>query len=813
MKQLNTERPILFGLLLVTLSSALFFWVPDHSDDFFSNQFFIHYGTAILYSIVLFGSYKRKVFSIFSKSMTNSQLMLLMLFNISAFSLNQDLIVFYESADWLSVLIVAENILLLMWVLTKRNLPWLHTFFLMMMPAFLLFHIHQLIIVLPASVYGFLGALFLGIGLLLFVPLFYLIAYVRLLLRWEWTRNKAILFGLSSLFFIAVPVYFVVSWGQLDTRIQSEYLKTDQPYHPTELPTWVSVAQHLDQNWLTEAYLKGDLIYQDYDLFNEFSFRNNFNERKIHDPIITLCQSIHHDPPMDENTRIKILKFLLDKRHQTAERLWRGDDLITERLTTNVELFPDERLTYSEMTLTISNQFKRWNRQEEAVYTFQLPEGGVITSLSLWVNDIEEKAILTTKSKAKEAYDTIVGRERRDPSVIYWMEGNKARIRVFPCTPEEDRKFKVGITAPLWRKDDRLIYESITFEGPDAQDARASINIVTKGVELTSEYAFAREDGFISWSGEYDPEWGFSLPVSPLTPVSFSFGKGHFELREGGISERFYDVQEVYLDLNNRWTQDEYEAVQRIFEGHIVYPHTYNQNLPRFTLFPYQQVKNPGKALIITKGGMPTPNLEDLKGSPFRDQLFANFESSRHRPLVLDIGVSPTAFNQSLKEFGVISHHQISLAQLEDFWDRQQFPDTQRNLDQVLLSRNRLAIERVDESSLPMGSDHLMRLFYYQSIMDQIGNRYFSGDEQQYIEQELTELAAVANIVTPVSSLIVLETQEDYERFDIERNKDSLGNAALNNQGAVPEPHEWALILVGCLLLIKGYFNSRKKLA
>ena len=41
--------------------------------------------------------------------------------------------------------------------------------------------------------------------------------------------------------------------------------------------------------------------------------------------------------------------------------------------------------------------------QKEAIYSFQLPEGSVATSLSLWVNGIERKGVLTTKEKAKEA--------------------------------------------------------------------------------------------------------------------------------------------------------------------------------------------------------------------------------------------------------------------------------------------------------------------------------------------------------------------------------------------------------------------------
>ncbi|OIN58588.1 hypothetical protein [Arsenicibacter rosenii] len=61
--------------------------------------------------------------------------------------------------------------------------------------------------------------------------------------------------------------------------------------------------------------------------------------------------------------------------------------------------------------------------------------------------------------------------------------------------------------------------------------------------------------------------------------------------------------------------------------------------------------------------------------------------------------------------------------------------------------------------------------------------------------------AEQANILSPVSSLIVLETEQDYNRFGIKRDQTGLDNATLKNEGAVPEPHEWAL-LIACLLCV-----------
>jgi hypothetical protein len=56
--------------------------------------------------------------------------------------------------------------------------------------------------------------------------------------------------------------------------------------------------------------------------------------------------------------------------------------------------------------------------------------------------------------------------------------------------------------------------------------------------------------------------------------------------------------------------------------------------------------------------------------------------------------------------------------------------------------------------------------------------------------------------VSPVSSLVVLETREDYKRFDIKDTDNSLKNASLNGKGAVPEPHEWALIIIAVFVIL-----------
>jgi len=89
--------------------------------------------------------------------------------------------------------------------------------------------------------------------------------------------------------------------------------------------------------------------------------------------------------------------------------------------------------------------------------------------------------------------------------------------------------------------------------------------------------------------------------------------------------------------------------------------------------------------------------------------------------------------------------------------------------------------------------DHLLRLFAYNDIMRKVAANYFTPNS---INKDIVNEAQQAYVVSPASSLIVLETQQDYQRFGITDNDNSLKNASTKSSGSVPEPREWLLILL-----------------
>jgi hypothetical protein len=70
--------------------------------------------------------------------------------------------------------------------------------------------------------------------------------------------------------------------------------------------------------------------------------------------------------------------------------------------------------------------------------------------------------------------------------------------------------------------------------------------------------------------------------------------------------------------------------------------------------------------------------------------------------------------------------------------------------------------------------------------------------------EDAVELASTYQIVTPVSAAIVLETQTQYDEFGLEKS---------NGEGvpSIPEPHEWALIIIAVALLGGAMLRKQKE--
>jgi len=221
-----------------------------------------------------------------------------------------------------------------------------------------------------------------------------------------------------------------------------------------------------------------------------------------------------------------------------------------------------------------------------------------------------------------------------------------------------------------------------------------------------------------------------------------------------------------------------------------------------FTIFPLYQIAAPSQSLLVSKSTTACPYLADLKYTEYSAKL-KNWLQNKPTLRIFNLTQNSENFApylKSLREFRTFLYAQGTVADLQQFTQAKQFIKNSENDQKVVLHNANMCIQLTNTTSTQNAPDHLLRLFAYNDIMRRIGGDFFRND---FIREDLVNIAATANVVSPVSSLIVLEKQEDYDRFDIKKSKNSLQNASHKSSGAVPEPHEWLLMgLVVAVVLV-----------
>jgi XrtN system VIT domain protein len=830
-KPFVAETNYLLGLVCLFLSFGIFMVATQtaNSPDFlFETSFLFSYMVAIFYTIWM--STRGETWLFFWKAKNRlhqpHRLLLWLIWLVSCFSFNKAFPVFHESAPWLSIAILfsAGACIAFTW---EESLPlfFRKLIFLLLGASAVLWAYYAIYLswLYPASI---IGLIFFGLSIHSFIPLILCITHFRILSqRWE-TYKIPILTG------ILLPVLFVIGyvmqWNLISKKIQS-LTNSIATQDSDDLPAWIEIGKQIDDDWITKQVMMDYLAYQTPRSDFDFLPRTlNLGNTVRHDPLVMIASLFTKKPDLSQTDRIKLLEVLNDARHYTQERLWSGNNLSTENVVTQIRIYPDFRTAYTEKTLSIANHSRSSWRQEEALYTFYLPEGSVVSSLSLWINGKEEKGYLTTQTKADSAYKTIVGVESRDPSVIHWQEGNTVKVKVFPCIAQERRKFKIGITSPLQLNGNRLTYENIYFKGPPSNEASEGIRLdFTKnvgGLKIPFEMEESGENQLIL-NRTYIPSWNLSFDAIPLSDKGFVFNSKTYQIKPFKEMSNPFSAKRIYLDVNKAWKKSEFDSVFAMAKDRAVFVYDdgmiqlSDQNKDaifarlsswNYSLFPVHAVRHDNNALLITKETHISPNVKDLQKTAFGGALRKDTLAT---PLkTFNIGNELSPYFKTLHELRIVRCEKADIGQIGAMLTKNQFPiDQQKGASNnvVRIDNAKMTISENADSVSTGAPDDIARLYAYNHMMQQIGTKYLSKDylKDSAATTGLIKEAEQANIVTPISSLIVLETAQDYKRFDIQKSKNSLDNATLKNSGAVPEPHEWVLIIIFALLV--SYYTLR----
>jgi XrtN system VIT domain protein len=825
MKSIVFKDKIYFtGLIFIIISFTVFLLrleFPMKSGFEMNGVFLVNYLLAVGYFVILLLNGRLKK----GRNGLPVILLFLVISLVSCYSLNMDVNVFDDSSLWFCIVLIfiCLNYMTFGWF---SHFPeWARIIFFAIAGLSFSVFVYLSIYLFPIYIISIPGMLLLGTSLHSYVPMLFCIYTLVLLIRAN-NRRYLIAFICATVFSFFFTTGYVVNWYRNLSPINKHFQYTSITEN-NGLPGWVDVAQHINKNETTEKILKTGITYAEVQLDGNFFWRmpqKNFGKR-IHDPLVMIsqvfCGGIHL--PIDD--RIKVLESIYDSRHEAQDRLWTGEDIRTDQVNTDIQIWPSYHLAYTEVNVILTHipkdQF--WANQQEAIYTFHLPEGGVVTSLSLWIDGREEKGMLTSKGKADSAYKTIVGQERRDPCVLHWQEGNTVSVRIFPILNGQSRKFKIGITTPLKSVNQQLQYENIYFDGPVVSDAQENISVSfkepSKNLVLPTGFQSFGKNMFRN-TGEYRPDWSLSLDALPLSDGKFQFGQYAYQMKPLVTTTENFHPGYVYLDINSSWTPEEADQLFEKLKDRKVFVSEGGDNLTevnsenheevfktlcrnQFSLFPFYKISKPEESLVITHSGSVSPVMADLKESKFLTDL-ANYFKLHPSLRVFDFGTERSPFLKSLKEFRVLSYANGSMNDLLQTLDINHFIRVEETNDSIALTDAGIMLCRKEDSLPGHAPDHLMRVFTYNHIMSEAGHSLLTGDQEP---DNIVDEAQQAYVVSPVSSLIVLETQKDYDRFKITHGDNSLGNASLHSKGSVPEPGEWMLILA--VLIICGWVYYR----
>ncbi|RYY53642.1 MAG: XrtN system VIT domain-containing protein [Chitinophagaceae bacterium] len=813
----------LTGIVLLSICTAILVLSPldpAGSGDILSPWFIVSFTIATGYFIMLWAAGRLRR----GREGLQPLILSLVCFLLSAFLLNRHMHVFQPLTGWFRLVLVTCTLNLLLYNFIEylpRPLPFIVSF--IGGVSFMTF-LYLSLYLAPVYPIGILALPVLGLSVVTFIPMLLCIYSVRLNNRLSENKPVMIRGYFAGMATIAIgAVVFLSCWTVASNRLGTTYL---HPEVQSELPAWVQVAARTAPGSMSEKILQTGI---EYDAPSPGSSILNLrsNENVKHDPLVMFAALLVPPSRIPEAEKEKILRSIHGGSHVFEDRLWSGYGLETDSVRTTVELWPAFRMAYTDllMNVNIRDDQDRFG-QREAIYTFQLPEGAVVSSLSLWIDGIEQKGLLTSQGKADTAYKTIVGVQRRDPSVVHWREGNRVSVRVFPIVHGAGRKFRIGVTSPVKETATGLDYERIEFTGPDPQAASMKTEVF-----LHSQYPLVDPAGVFAQvqAGQYragtgtGTNWQLSMVKEPIATAGFSFDGNHYQLVESPKRYAHFAPGSVCLDLNSNWTREEFDKVLAATAGKPVYTTDANHRLVRltannqealfndarllrFSLFPFHQVTDAANTIVIGKPTVISPDLQVLKETDYMRGLRQSLKNQTTKTKYFSLNDTLSPLLRSLQESRHLLVDRGTVAQLTTLIGRSEFVADPETVDRQQFGRGEYVIQRSEKPAATLAPDHLMRLYAYNHILSAV-NR--AGTDLSTPSDSILREATAANIVTPFSSLIVLETQADYDRFDIKADSNSLGNASIKSKGAVPEPHEWALIILGLGFILYIRFRHR----
>jgi hypothetical protein len=551
---------------------------------------------------------------------------------------------------------------------------------------------------------------------------------------------------------------------------------------------------------------------------------------------------VHGEPfnarpaPFERGQWSRLADFQFDDDHggtQVGGRL-KGLHMVSSRIDGSIS--GDDAVAYLEWTVEFRNSE---STDREARLQLALPPGGVVSRATLWVNGEEREAAYGGRGEVRAAYQRVAVQQRRDPLLVTSKGADRVLAQAFPVPRDGGTiKFKLGMTAPM-----ELISDSkARLTLPALVDRNFSFGADTSHsvwIEGRQALSASVPDLAASTIGERlfrlagsvnDRELSRSRPTITVdrnpnaSRLAARIGDGQVVVQEVVRGTPATAAVMLVIDGSARLADTGpklIEALDAIPLGTKVGAIIASEPTQRIALAPWSDLQKRNVTHLLRFSSF----VGGQDNAPALAEALQTLEAEPRATLLWVHGPQPVSFRDGTARLeqaaARLSHRpNVVLYSVEPgpnellpdapwAWAARSLPRTgapdadlssyfARTFGQVPAPAIRRQQAQAAEG-LAKGSDHIARLWASDRVLelmraDPTGNRAAA-----------VALATQYRLVTPVSGAVVLETKQQYD-------ESRLMPVSQATVPTVPEPHEWALLVIACASLSWWVWRRRDQL-
>ncbi|MFC4313048.1 VIT domain-containing protein [Steroidobacter flavus] len=494
-----------------------------------------------------------------------------------------------------------------------------------------------------------------------------------------------------------------------------------------------------------------------------------------------------------------------------------GLSLASSRLDGSVDA--KAALAYLEWTLVLKNDT---NAQSEARARVALPPGAVVTRLTLWVNGEEREAAFAGRGEVTAAYQSVVAR-RRDPVLVTTAGADRIAVQMFPVPPYGEMKARIGMTVPLQL--DSLqqgtlqlpYFHERNFELAESLkhsvwvEAKSPLNAGSRRATLAPEGAYALQfnlaDSELTQTNAVitvprDPSknaWSYdsltkdhvikqALEVVPTVAparltvvIDSSASMAAFAQPLAEALSHLPPQVELFVIFADDLADTAIVPMTPQDATASVRSHEFiggEDNTAALAQALDQVLTTQNSALVWVHGPQPVV----LQTTASIEQRLER----RGQVRWYDVQVMPGANLIAERLDGLANIRTLPLARLTTL-----FASWRPGGTEIFVHRNWIPSAQAAGPASEQTSEHLARLWADDEVKRLL---YVDRDPRGSI----IEFAHEYQLVTPVTGAVVLETQQQYEAA-------GLTPVAEGTVPSIPEPEEWALMIIAALVLLYAW--------